>query len=48
MGAGMGEMMAPKSASGDCKGGDCGPGAGATPIYPSLMTLPALTPEKRA
>ena len=29
-------------------GGDCGPGAAKTPIYPSLMTLPALTPEKRA
>jgi ferredoxin-NADP reductase len=39
--------MAPTS-SGGCKGGDCGAGAAATPIYPSLMTLPALTPEKRA
>jgi ferredoxin-NADP reductase len=34
----MGEMMAPAS----------GAGAAKTPIYPSLMTLPALTPEKRA
>ena len=39
--------MAPAS-SGGCKVGDCGAGAAATPIYPSLMTLPALTPEKRA
>ena len=49
MGGGMGEMMgammAPKS---PCVGGDCGSGAAQTPIYPSLMTLPALTPEKRA
>lgn len=43
---GMGGMMAP--ASGGCMGGDCGSGAAKTPIYPSLMTLPALTPEKRA
>lgn len=48
MGPGGGGMMAPKSPSGGCKGGDCGSEAGATPIYPSLMTLPALTPEKRA
>ena len=48
MGPGMGAMMAPKSPSGGCMGGDCGSGAGTTPIYPSLMTLPALTPEKRA
>ncbi len=48
MGGGMGAMMAPKSPSGGCMGGDCGSGAGTTPIYPSLMTLPALTPEKRA
>ena len=39
--------MAPGS-SGGCQGGDCGGGAAATPLYPSLMTLPALTPEKRA
>jgi ferredoxin-NADP reductase len=45
---GMGAMMAPKSPSGGCMGGGCGSGAGTTPIYPSLMTLPALTPEKRA
>ena len=48
MGAGMGGMMGPQPPAGDCVGGDCGKGAGATPIYPSLMTLPALTPEKRA
>jgi glycine betaine catabolism B len=36
------------ASSGDCMGGDCGSGAAKTPIYPSLMTLPALTPEKRA
>ena len=48
MGAMMGEMMGPKSGSGGCMGGGCGAGAGTTPIYPSLMTLPALTPEKRA
>jgi len=34
--------------SGGCMGGDCGSGAGKIPIYPSLMTLPELTPEKRA
>lgn len=48
MGEMMGSMMAPKSPAGGCVGGDCGPGAGQTPIYPSLMTRPALTPEKRA
>ncbi len=42
----MAGMMAP--AAGDCPGGNCGSGAAKTPIYPSLMTLPALTPEKRA
>jgi glycine betaine catabolism B len=42
MGSMMGGMM------GGCMGGDCGSGAAKTPIYPSLMTLPALTPEKRA
>jgi glycine betaine catabolism B len=35
-------------APGGCMGGSCGAVSGATPIYPSLMTLPALTPEKRA
>ena len=40
--------MMPPTASGACKGDGCGAGAAATPIYPSLMTLPALTPEKRA
>lgn len=30
--------------SGGCMGGDCGSGAAKTPMYPSLMTLPALTP----
>jgi hypothetical protein len=39
----MGEMMTPKPAVG-C----CGPGSSPTPMYPSLMTLPLLTPEKRA
>jgi ferredoxin-NADP reductase len=44
----MADMMAP-AASGGCMGGNCGSsGAAKTPIYPSLMTLPALTPEKRA
>lgn len=38
-------MKAP--AAGGCMGGNCGSGAAQTPIYPSLMTLPALTPEKR-
>ncbi len=42
----MASMMAP-AGSGGCAGGNCGPGAAKTPIYPSLMTLPALTPEKR-
>lgn len=37
----MGEMM------GGMKPG-AGSGAAATPIYPSLMTLPSLTPERRA
>lgn len=41
----MGKMMGPASG---CMGGGCGAGAARTPIYPSLMTLPALTPEKRA
>jgi len=48
----MGKMMAPASsgaaAPGGCMGGNCGSGAAKTPIYPSLMTLPALTAEKRA
>ena len=48
MGAMMDGMMGPKSSPGGCMGGNCGSGAGTTPIYPSLMTLPALTPEKRA
>lgn len=48
MGAMMGGMMAPKSPAGGCVGADCGGGAGQTPIYPSLMTLPELSPEKRA
>jgi glycine betaine catabolism B len=43
----MGKMMAPPAAGG-CVGENCGSGAAKTPIYPSLMTLPALTPEKRA
>ena len=41
----MGKMMGP---AGGCMGENCGAGAAKTPIYPSLMTLPALTPEKRA
>ncbi len=54
MAGGMGAMMAgmmppPPSGGGGCMGGDCGGGGAAkTPIYPSLMTLPALTPAKRA
>lgn len=44
---GMGSMAA-LPPSGGCMGGDCGSGAAKTPIYPSLMTLPVLTPEKRA
>jgi hypothetical protein len=52
----MGKMMAPASpggaaapgSSGGCMGENRGSGAGKMPIYPSLMTLPALTPEKRA
>ncbi len=43
----MGKMMGP-AAGGGCMGAGCGPGAALTPIYASLMTLPALTPEKRA
>jgi ferredoxin-NADP reductase len=43
--AAAGGMAGP---SGGCMGGNCGSGAAKTPIYPSLMTLPALTPEKRA
>ena len=52
----MNKMMAPAvpgapvpatGATGGCMGGGCGSGAAKTPIYPSLMTLPALTPEKR-
>ena len=46
MGGMMEGMMTPSSTPG-CVGGDCGPAA-TTPIYPSLMTLPALTPEKRS
>lgn len=46
--AGMMAGMMPAPPSGGCMGGDCGSGSTATPIYPSLMTLPALTPEKRA
>ncbi len=44
---GMAGITAP-AAPGGCMGGGCGSGAAKTPIYPSLMTLPALTPEKRA
>ena len=45
--AGMAGMPA-SAAPGGCMGAGCGPGAGGTPIYPSLMTLPALTAGKRA
>lgn len=56
MGDMMGKMMAPANpggaaapaSPGGCMGGNCGPGAAKAPIYPTLMTLPALTPEKRA
>jgi hypothetical protein len=47
----MGEMakMMPPPPSGACSGGDCETGtASKNPIYPSMMTLAALTPEKRA
>jgi len=47
MGDMMGKMMGP-AAQGACMGENCGTGAPKTPIYPSLMTLPALTSEKRA
>lgn len=40
--------MAGPAAAGGCMGGGCGGGAATTPIYPSLMTLPEITPEKRA
>ena len=43
----MGKMMG-SAAGGGCMGAGCGAGAALTPIYASLMTLPALTPEKRA
>lgn len=43
---GMAGMPAPP-ASGGCMGAGCGSGAAKTPIYPSLMTLPAITPEHR-
>lgn len=45
--AGMAGMEAPASPGG-CMGGNCGSSAAQTPIYPSLMTLPTLTLEKRA
>ena len=43
----MGKMNGPAPAGG-CMGGDCGSDAPKNPIYPSLMTLPTLTAEKRA
>lgn len=46
-GDGMGNMMSTPS-SGGCAGAGCGAGAEKMPVYPSLMTLPVLTPEKRA
>ena len=45
MGDMMGKMMGP---AGGCMGAECGAGAPRTPIYSTLMTLPALTAEKRA
>ena len=51
MGEMMGKMMAPMPAAGapgGCMGPGCGGGTALTPLYSSLMTLPALTPEKRA
>jgi ferredoxin-NADP reductase len=42
------EAMPAATPSGGCMGGGCGSVAAKTPIYSSLMTLPALTPEKRA
>lgn len=48
MGDMMSKMMTPQAgAAGGCMGGNCG-SAATNPIYPSLMTLPALTSEKRA
>lgn len=46
MGQMMDEMIGPTA--GGCVGGECGPGGAQLPIYPSLMTMPTLTPEKRA
>lgn len=41
--------MAAPAAAGGCMGAGCGAGGAAkTPIYPALMTLPALTPAMRA
>ncbi len=37
-------MMAP---AGACVGADCGAGSAVTPLYPSLMTMPSLTPAQR-
>ncbi len=34
--------------AGGCGSGGCGSGAAKTPIYSTLMTLPSLTPDKRA
>ena len=34
--------------AGGCAGGNCGSGGATAPLYSSLMTLPALTPEKRS
>ncbi len=43
-----GAMPAAAASSGGCMGGGCGSAAAKTPLYSSLMTLPTLTPEKRA
>ena len=40
--------MTTPATPGGCVGEGCGSGAAKTPIYPSLMTLPALTSEQRA
>ena len=36
------------ASAGGCGSGGCGSGAAKTPIYSTLMTLPSLTPDKRA
>jgi len=47
-GAEGGAMPAAAAPPGGCMGGGCGSAIAKTPLYSSLMTLPVLTPEKRA